>query len=131
MPGVSSILGRDLHWRFNELFSHCPHYFPHPCDLPAAILIAAMTFTLSILWRQIPSIHMTYLLVSHDRGLLTFPFHLFLTFGFSGRDLDFFLRLPLVVTLPYLRRSSILSERRLFLILYIQVVQEYSRVAGI
>ena len=40
MPGVSSILGRGPHCRFNELFVHCPHCFPHPCDLPAAILIA-------------------------------------------------------------------------------------------
>ena len=30
---------------------------------------------------------MTYILVSHDRGPLTLRFPMFLTFGFSGRDL--------------------------------------------
>jgi hypothetical protein len=130
MSGVSSILVRGPHWRFNKLFVHCPHCFPHPCDLPAAILIATTTFTLSILLRQTHSIHMAFVLVSHNRGPLTFPFHLSFTFGFSGSDLDFSLRSPLLVTLPNLRRSSILSERRLFLILYIQV-QEYCLVAAV
>ena len=48
---------------------------------------------------------------------------MFLNFG----DLDFSLRYPLLVTLPNLRRSSMLSERRSYLILNIQV-QEYFTV---
>ena len=55
---------------------------------------------------------------------------MFLTFGFFGRYLDFSLRYTLLVTLPDLHHSSILSERRSYLSLYIQV-QEFSSVAGI
>ena len=42
---------------------------------------------------------MRYILVSHDRerGPLTFQFLMFLTFGFSGRDLDVSLRYIAVV----------------------------------
>ena len=50
--------------------------------------------------------------------------------GFSGRYSDFSLRWTLLVTLLNLRRSSVLSERRSYLILYIQV-QECKLVAGI
>ena len=44
---------------------------------------------------------------------------MFLTFGFSGRYLGFSLRYPLLVRLANLCRSSILSETRSYLILYI------------
>jgi hypothetical protein len=42
--------------------------------------------------RQTPSTNMTYILVSLDRGPLTFSFPMFLTFGLSGRYLYFPLR---------------------------------------
>ena len=48
---------------------------------------------------------MTYILVSHDRRPLTFPFAKFLTFGFSGHYLDFSLRYPLLMTSPNLQFS--------------------------
>jgi hypothetical protein len=84
------------------------HCFPHPWGLSAAVLIVTTTFTLSIprLGRQTPSTHLIYILVSHDRGLLTFPFPMFLTFGFSGRYLDFSIRYPLAA---YLIRIGALS----------------------
>ena len=62
---------------------------------------------------QIPSTHITYILVSHDRGPLTFLFPMFLVFSF-----------------PYDSCYLWLSERRSNLILNIQV-QEYSLVAGV
>ena len=59
----------------NELFVHCADCFPHPCDLvPATILVATTTFTLSVPQRLTPFTHMTYILVSHDRGPPTFRF---------------------------------------------------------
>ena len=122
MPGISLILGRGPTYAIQRVVSsakwgsagkeqvvHCPHSFPHPCDLPAVMPIATTTFTLSTPRRQTTSSHMTYILVLHNRRPLTFPFPLFLTFGFSGRYLDFFLSLRLLVTLPDLCRSPILS----------------------
>ena len=96
-------------------------------DIQAVCVLSnnrSTSVTLNIPRLQTPSAHIIYILVSHDREPLAFPFPIFLTFGLSGRYLDFSLRLPLLVTLPNLCRSSILSERRSYLFLSIQV-QEY------
>ena len=131
MPGISLILGLGPTYAIqrvvssakrgsagNEQLVHCPHSFPHPCDLPAVIPIATTTFTLSTPRRQTTPSHMTYLLVLHNRRPLTFLFPLFLTFRFSGRYLDF----ARPMSLSYLVRETIIFH-------FVIQVQEYCTVS--
>jgi hypothetical protein len=112
------------HTRYDELFVHCPQF---PTSLRASSYHPHRDYDLHFEHPATPNTLQPYISLSHDREPLTLPFPLFLTFSFSGRYLDLFLRLPLLVTLPDLCRSSILFERRSCLILFIQV-QEYCTV---